>query len=503
MAGKGWLVGAGPADGGLLTLKGKAVLDQAEVVVYDALVGGEILAWIPPQAEKINVGKRAGCHRKTQEQINEILWTKAREGKRVVRLKGGDPFLFGRGGEELELLTAHGVDYEVVPGVTSAVAVPAYCGIPVTHRDFCSSVHIITGHPQKGRKPQLPFRALVEAGGTLVFLMGLAALPEICAGLLEAGMPPDTPAAVLQQGTTAEQAAVTADLQSLPGRAAQAQIRPPAIFLVGGVCGCREKFAWREKLPLFGCRVVVTRPRERGGSLAGRLRELGAEVLEAPAIATVPLEPDAAWDAAMEAADRAAWLVFTSRRGVELFLERLRSQNRDIRMFHRAEIAAIGTGTEAELRKYGLIPRLVPAVFDGAHLGRALASRLQPGDEVWIPRALHGSPELLQELKQAPGAMLRELPLYDTVYEPAGALDWAAVFQEHPQTLAVFTSASTVRGFAAGMGKLDPHAVRALCIGPQTARQARELGMQVFVSEQASMDSLIRLVMELHRGDRR
>ena len=199
MAGKVWLVGAGPSDGGLLTLKGKAVLEQAEVVVFDALVGPEILSWIPPQAEKINVGKRAGCHLKSQEEINRILLEKALEGRRVVRLKGGDPFLFGRGGEELELLTACGVAYEVVPGVTSAVAVPAYCGIPVTHRDFCSSVHIITGHKRQGKPLELPFRALAETGGTLVFLMGLTALPEICQGLLEAGLPPETPAAVLEK----------------------------------------------------------------------------------------------------------------------------------------------------------------------------------------------------------------------------------------------------------------------------------------------------------------
>ena len=238
MAGKVWLVGAGPSDGGLLTLKGKAALEQAEVVVFDALVGPEILAWIPPQAEKINVGKRAGCHLKSQEEINRILLEKALEGRRVVRLKGGDPFLFGRGGEELELLTACGVAYEVVPGVTSAVAVPAYCGIPVTHRDFCSSVHIITGHKRQGKPLELPFRALAETGGTLVFLMGLTALPEICQGLLEAGLPPETPAAVLEKGTTAEQRTLVADLETLPRRTAEAGMQTPAIIVVGGVCAC-------------------------------------------------------------------------------------------------------------------------------------------------------------------------------------------------------------------------------------------------------------------------
>ena len=500
MAGKVWLVGAGPSDGGLLTLKGKAVLEQAEVVVFDALVGPEILAWIPPQAEKINVGKRAGCHLKSQEEINRILLEKALEGRRVVRLKGGDPFLFGRGGEELELLTACGVAYEVVPGVTSAVAVPAYCGIPVTHRDFCSSVHIITGHKRQGKPLELPFRALAETGGTLVFLMGLTALPEICQGLLEAGLPPETPAAVLEKGATAEQRTLVADLETLPRRTAEAGMQTPAIIVVGGVCACGEKLAWREKLPLFGCRAVVTRPRERAGTLAARLRTLGAEVLEVPAIETVALKEVPGWEAFLTQLEESSWLVFTSGRGVELFLEKLRASGRDIRTLHRARIAAIGPGTEAELRKYGLLAELIPQVFDGQHLGGALASRLRPGDRVWLPRAKQGGRELLEELEKVPGAVVRELPLYDTVYQPAGALDLSAEFQKHPETLVVFTSASTVRGFAAMAEGLDLTSVRAACIGPQTGAAARALGMEVHTAERATIDSLIQLVKQMHKG---
>ena len=501
MAGKVWLVGAGPSDGGLLTLKGKAVLDQAEVVVYDALVGPEILAWIPPQAEKINVGKRAGHHRKTQEEINRILLEKALEGRRVVRLKGGDPFLFGRGGEELELLTDHGVAYEVVPGVTSAVAVPAYCGIPVTHRDYCSSVHIITGHKRQGVPLDLPFRALAETGGTLVFLMGLTALPEICQGLLSAGMSPETPAAVLEQGTTAFQRSLVGNLETLPRRAAEAGIQTPAIIVVGGVCACQERFAWREKLPLFGCRAVVTRPRERVGTLAARLRTLGAEVLEVPAIATVPLDVVPGWEDFLGRLEEPSWLVFTSGRGVELFLEKLQASGRDIRALCQAKLAAIGPGTEAELQRRGLFADLVPQVFDGQHLGAALAPRLEPGSRVWLPRAKQGSRELLEELNQAPGAVVRELPLYDTVYEPAGALDLDAELRKHPETLAVFTSASTVRGFAAMAEDLDLTALRAVCIGPQTGAAARTLGMEVRTAEHATIDSLIQLVKQMHKGE--
>ena len=269
MAGKVWLVGAGPSDGGLLTLKGKAVLEQAEVVVFDALVGPEILAWIPPQAEKIDVGKRAGCHLKSQEEINRILLEKALEGRRVVRLKGGDPFLFGRGGEELELLTACGVAYEVVPGVTSAVAVPAYCGIPVTHRDFCSSVHIITGHERQGKRLGASLPGFGGDRGNPGVPHGSHGPAGDLPGTSGGGTPSETPAAVLEKGATAEQRTLVADLETLPRRTAEAGMQTPAIIVVGGVCACGEKFAWREKLPLFGCRAVVTRPRGAGRNPGG------------------------------------------------------------------------------------------------------------------------------------------------------------------------------------------------------------------------------------------
>ena len=260
MTGKVWLVGAGPGDLGLFTIKGLEVLQNAEVVVYDALIGDAVLTLISDRAEKINVGKRAGNHRMTQEQINRTLLEQALAGKRVVRLKGGDPFLFGRGGEELELLVENNIPYEIVPGVSSAFAVPAYNGIPVTHRDFTSSVHIITGHRRSSADADsvgIDYEALVRTGGTLIFLMGLSTLPVIMRGLLNAGISPEIPAAVLERGTTAGQRRVLATVSTLEEETERARIKAPAIIVVGEVCRLAESFSWVEKLPLAGRKVLA------------------------------------------------------------------------------------------------------------------------------------------------------------------------------------------------------------------------------------------------------
>ena len=261
MPGKVTLVGAGPGDPGLLTRKGLEALERADVVVYDRLVSPAILALMPEGAVKINVGKEASRHPVPQEQINRILLEQAQQGHNVVRLKGGDPFLFGRGGEELELLAEHRIPFEEVPGITSAIAAPAYGGIPVTHRDCCSSLHIVTGHQRAGKELAIDFEALVRTGGTLVFLMGVSALPTICAGLLDAGMAPDTPAAVVERGTTPAQRRVSASLAELPRAAEAAAVQSPAVIVVGGVCALADQFDWFDHLPLKGKRVVVTRPR--------------------------------------------------------------------------------------------------------------------------------------------------------------------------------------------------------------------------------------------------
>ena len=351
--GKVWLVGAGPGDAGLFTRKGYEVLQAAEVVVYDSLVGAGVLSMIPKKARTINVGKRASHHTMPQEEINRVLLEEAKKGYRVVRLKGGDPFLFGRGGEELELLTEEGIPYEVVPGVTSPLAVPAYNGIPVTHRDFTSSLHIITGHKKAGQPYDINFRALVETKGTLVFLMGVTALPDICENLLRAGMDPEMPAAILQKGTTARQKRIVATVATLPEEVKKQGVETPAIIVVGKVCTLADKFAWYEHLPLFGYRVLVTRPRELVSTMAEKLRKQGAEVLELPAIRTERIRENQRMREALEHLERYTWIAFTSPTGVRVFMEDLVENGTDLRKLAHVKIAAIGEGTKKALRERG------------------------------------------------------------------------------------------------------------------------------------------------------
>ncbi len=497
--GKVWLVGAGPGDLGLLTLKGKAVLDAAQVVVYDALVGPEVLALVPEAAERINVGKRASHHTRTQAEINQILLEKAREGKRVVRLKGGDPFLFGRGGEELELLSDAGIPYEVVPGVTSAIAVPAYNGLPVTHRNECSSVHVITGHKKKDQPLDMDFEALVRLGGTLVFLMGVTALPEICQGLLSAGMPAETPAAVLEKGATAEQRRITAALAELPEEARRQKAQAPAILVVGGVCRYSDRFDWAGRRPLAGCRAIVTRPRESASALARKLREKGAQVLEIPAIATRQLTETEHWNQAMDQLDRYSWLAFTSPAGVRHFFDRLRQERRDVRVLAGKKMAALGSGTARELENRGILVNAVPEVYDGAALGRLLAETCEPGASILLPRAAAGGAEILAEIRSRKDLSVTDLAIYETVYPEPGILQIREELEQHPETLVLFTSASTVRGFSEQAKGLDFRKVRALCIGKQTQAQAEALGMQTEVSRRATMDSLVELAEQVCR----
>lgn len=550
-SGKVYLVGAGPGDVGLLTLKGRAVLASADVVVYDALVGPAILALIPETAEAVNVGKRSSSHTMPQESISELLVQKAREGRQVVRLKGGDPFLFGRGGEEIELLAREGIAYEVVPGITSAVAVPAYQGIPVTHRDFCSSVHIVTGHKRAGESYDIDFEALVRTRGTLVFLMGVASLGAICRGLMDAGMDPAMPAALLMQGTTASQGRIVATVATLETAVEARGARTPAIIVVGKVCSLADEFEWYDRLPLGGVRVVLTRPRHLAGETAGRLRALGAEVLELPAICTRRIPENERLHQALDQIEAYQWLVFTSPTGVRVFFEELAKQRFDLRRLGGVRIAVIGTGTQRELEKHGLYADLMPELYDGAHLGAALYEACADGDRILIARASMGNRELTDVLagqgnreltevsgphgKQAPAdvftpngnqepttafalggdpapavALAKEaqkrlqvddLAIYDTTYERCVIDSVRSVVETGNFDYAMFTSASTVRGFAAAAGELDFTQVKAVCIGKQTCAAAEALGMRTFTAERAAIDSLIARLVEVHGAD--
>ncbi len=483
------LVGAGPGDPGLLTLRGREALSRAEVVVYDRLVSPAILAMVPAGAERIDVGKEAAHHKIPQWQINEILLDKALEGKQVVRLKGGDPFVFGRGGEELELLEQHGVPFSEVPGVTSAIAAAAYAGIPVTHRDFCSSLHIITGHARAGKDLTIDFEALVRTGGTLIFLMGVTAMPMIVKGLLEAGMDGDTPAAMVEDGTLSRQRRCDATLATLPDRAAEMEIRSPAIIVVGRVCSLAPRFDWFERLPLKGRTVVVTRPRERAGVLSDRLRDLGANVWEHPCIETVPIVPCPAMEAALEGLGRYAWVCFTSPAGVEAMWACLRRGGRDARALSGVKIAAIGPGTAKALGAVGLAADYVPAVYDAAHLGAGLPAE----GRVLILRAEIGSRDLTEALERR-GIRFEDVAVYRTRYEHPLSQGLRAAVNAGAVRYAAFTSASTVKGFVSSVGEdTDFSRLVGLCIGEQTAAEARRFGIAVRVAREATIDALVDL----------
>ncbi len=493
--GKVWLVGAGPGDQGLLTIKGKEVLQNADVVMYDSLVGPGILAMIPDSARAIDAGKQSGHHTMPQWQMNGLLLEEAQKGNRVVRLKGGDPFLFGRGGEEIRLLADNGIPFEIVPGITSPIAVPAYNGIPVTHRDFASSLHIITGHKKAGDEYDIDFHALVNTKGTLVFLMGIASLDAICRGLLDAGMDPDMPAAVLQKGTTARQKRIIATVSTLADEVRKQGVETPAIIVVGKVCTLADTFEWYEKLPLAGYRVFVTRPRNRASEMSARLRAEGAEVLEIPAIATVPIENNLKLIHAIQNLRYYQWIVFTSPSGVKIFMDQMRTSEIDIRHLAGLKIASIGKGTAGELEKYGLIPDLIPPRYDGETLGEWIAHRAEPDDRILLPRAEIGSGSILEKLKDF---TVDDIPTYHTKYLRSEAVNETAMFEKGEIDCAVFTSSSCVKAFLRTNPDLDCRLVNAACIGRQTQAVADAAGMKTFCAEQATIDSLLELIIRMH-----
>ena len=495
--GKVWLVGAGPGDPGLLTRKGKSVLDQADVVVYDSLVGPGILAEIPKTAEVIYVGKRASHHTMEQEEINHILLEKAKAGLQVVRLKGGDPFLFGRGGEELELLTEENIPYEVVPGITAPLAVPAYCGIPVTHRDYSSSLHIVTGHRKADQTYDIDFESLVKVGGTLVFLMGVTSLPFLCKGLLDAGMDKDMPAALLERGTTAEQRCILATVSTLEEEVRRQGRHTPALILVGKVCKLAQKFSWWENMPLAGTRILSVRPKNRPSVMTEKLRKLGAEVIEIPSIETKGKEDQSRLYKAFQIWDQYQWLVFTSPYGVEVFFSVWKESGRDIRSLGSVKIAAIGAATERAVRDRGLFADLVPPVYDSEHLGKALTEVCEEGSRILLARAEDGSPELLQTLKETNKFLVDDIGIYQTTEQTQEAVDVERLLREEKISCVAFTSASTVRGLVHWAPRGDFSRVKAVCIGAQTGACARRYGMKVYMAEEASLESMTQRICQL------
>ena len=493
MTGTVTLVGAGPSGKWLLTLKGAEAIRRADAVVYDRLVGEDILDLIPPDAERINVGKENNHHPVPQDEINAILVRCAKAGKNTVRLKGGDNYLFGRGGEEIEYLKENGVPFRVIPGVTSALAAPAFAGIPVTHRDYCSSVHIVTAHARAGKPLNINFEALTAAGGTLVFLMGLTALERVVSGLTGAGMDPATPAAVIENGTRGNQRKVVATLADLAAKVRAAGLHSPALIVVGRVCELSGELDWFTPLPLHGKTIAVTRPRARAGTLAERLRDLGANVIECPCIETREPEDDTALAQALDA--HWDWLALTSPAGVPALAHALTRLGRDLRAIYGMKLAVIGAGTAKALAEYGLTADLCPEIYDGAHLAEALADAMQPGERVLLARAREGAPEL-PEILAARGVDFADVPVYDTVYRTDKADLLRQELAAGTLDCVTFTSVSTVEGFVRAVGETGLTGFTALCIGASTAAAAQKYGMTVKTAKNATIDAMIACLLE-------
>ncbi|MEE9610229.1 MAG: uroporphyrinogen-III C-methyltransferase, partial [Desulfatiglandales bacterium] len=399
--GKVYLVGAGPGDPGLLTIKAKECIAQADVVIYDYLANQAFLNYADAEAELIYVGKKGGSHTMSQHDINALIVEKASSGLNVVRLKGGDPFIFGRGGEEAEELVESGVSFEVVPGVTSAIAVPAYAGIPLTHRDYTSTVAFITGHEDPTKeKSDIEWDKLSTAVGTLVFLMGVGNLPRIAESLMEHGRPPETPVAVIYRGTVPEQQTIVGTLQDIAERAQREKIKSPAIIVVGDIVNLRKELNWFENRPLFGRRVVVTRAREQASGFLATLSELGAECIEFP---TIEIIPPSSWkhlDKAIHSLESYQWLLFTSVNGVKYFFQRLEALGKDVRDLKGIKIGAIGPKTAQAIHEKGIRLDLVPDEYRAEAVVEAFKKLETKAFRVLLPRAAQAREILPQELEK-------------------------------------------------------------------------------------------------------
>lgn len=485
MNGKVYLVGAGPGDPGLITQKGIDCIAAADVIVYDYLASRQLLALAPENAEMIYAGKQGGDHTLSQDQINALIVEKAAAGNMVVRLKGGDPFIFGRGGEEIEALTERSLPFEIVPGVTSAIAAPAYAGIPLTHRRYTSSVTFITGHedPEK-TESAIRWEALAQTGGTLVFLMGVKNLPRITARLVSCGMDPGTPAALIRWGTTPSQECVTGTLSTITENVEKAGLKPPCIIVIGQVAALREKMKWFEDRPLFGKRIIVTRARKQASDLVKRLSDLGAECLEYPAIRVVPAGDTTLIDEAIENIGRFDWLVFTSVNGVDVFFSRLHFLGKDTRALGHVRTAAIGPATAARMGAFGLNADIIPESFRAESVVDAFSGHNVEGKRILLPRAAGARPVLPVELTKM-GAFVEEIIAYTAVSDMERSDALIQQLQTGEVDMVTFTSSSTVTNFRAilpddSFSELT-RGLKVAAIGPITAETAVKQGFSVDV----------------------
>ena len=495
-----FLVGAGPGDPGLITVKGVDCIARADVVVYDYLASPALLAHVNPDAQIIYVGKKGGDHTLPQDGINALIVEKAKQGNMVVRLKGGDPFIFGRGGEEAEVLITAGIPFEIVPGVTAAIGASAYAGIPLTHRDYTSDVAFVTGHedPTKAESG-IDWKALATGIGTLVFFMGVKNLPRIAANLVANGRSTDTPVAVIRWGTTPKQKTVTGTLDTIVDETQKAGIKAPAIIIVGGVVNLRKTMQWFEHRPLSGRRIVVTRAREQASDLVRQLTELGAECIQCP---TIQVVPPAAWDdldRAIEAIDRYDWIVFTSVNGVEYFFRRLFDKGLDVRALGHIQTAAIGPATADRLMARGLKSDIIPKSYRAESVVAAFAATTVEGTKILLPRAKEARSVLPVELTRM-GATVDQVTVYETRQVENSAADLVTRLDAGTIDTVTFTSSSTVKNFHRLLppDRVD-HLMKGVAvasIGPITSQTARELGLVVTMeAEMYTIPGLIQAIL--------
>ncbi|MBT3199141.1 MAG: uroporphyrinogen-III C-methyltransferase [Phycisphaerales bacterium] len=475
-----YLVGAGPGDPGLMTIRGRDLLRQADAVVYDNLAARRLLDEAPGDAEMIYVGKQAAAHTLKQEQINELLVKLGSEGKQVVRLKGGDPFVFGRGGEEALALVEAGVKFEVVPGITAGIAALAYAGIPVTHRNITSSMALITGHEMPGKaESYLDYEALAGWPGTLGFYMGVKNLPKITASLIAHGKDPATPAALVRWGTTARQETVTGTLETITDVATAAGIKPPALIVVGHVVALREKISWFENRPLFGKKIVVTRARLQASRVTAQLEALGAEVIELPAIRIEAPDDSAPLDQAVSAIQAYDWIIFTSANGVDAFFGAMERAGLDARALAGVKVCVIGPGTAAKLAQFGLRKDAQPKAYKASEITETLAKIDDlNGKKILCPRADIAPKELIHDL-EARGAEATDIAAYRTVGETPGQELLDDLFADRGPDWITFTSSSTVTNFvnAVGLDRLQASNAKLASIGPVTSNTIRSFDL--------------------------
>ena len=504
MASKVYLIGAGPGDPGLITVKGLTCLQEAEVVIYDRLVDRRLLDEAGEGAQLVYVGKGPGERAMEQDEINRRLVAEAQEGKVVARLKGGDPFVFGRGGEEAQALALAGVPFEVVPGVTSAIAAPAYAGIPLTHRGIASTFTVVSGSEDPSKEESsVRWDAVARSGGTIVVLMGWDALQGIADTLLSEGLAPSTPVALVRWGTEPYQRTVTGSLADIVQRGAEAGLSAPLVAVIGGVVDLREQLRWFDDRPLFGKRVLVTRSRNQASVLSRILADEGAEPVELPTIQISPIEDNPPLDSAIASLGTYAWVIFTSANGVEAFFSRARTLGHDARAFAGVKVGAIGPATGKALEKQGIRADLMPTEYVAEALVQAMDAHYLTGAKVLLPRADIGRHDLAEGLAEL-GARVQQLPVYRTVMPQESREPALDLLKDGGIDLVTFTSSSTVNNLLDllnGDGGLLGTPVVA-CIGPITAKTAQERGLRVdIVAQEYTVPGLVRAMKEHFAGE--